>query len=42
MVDTRDLATMLSAFMRETLRVELLKFGETLAGEADGNPERSL
>ncbi len=40
MVDTRDLATMLSAFW-ETLRVELLKFGETLTGEADGNPERS-
>mgnify|MGYP001813135120 CR=1 FL=1 len=39
-VDTRDLRASLSAPV-EMSGVELLKFGETLTGRADGNPERS-
>lgn len=39
--NTQLTCTKLSAY-REIFRVEPLKFGETLTGKADGNPERSL
>ena len=40
MADTTDLYNLSASW--ETVRVELLKFGEILTGNADDNPEPSL